>query len=74
MYANVETKDDYYNALGAKIKGASLFLCEEEGDIEKLPTSKVGIGSRAVVIPTGAIYMFGPSRRWIKYAGVSIMN
>ncbi len=73
MYTAVETKDDYYNTLGVKIKGASFYLCEEEGDITKLPT-KVGIGSRALVIPTGAIYMLGPSRKWIKYAGVSIMN
>lgn len=73
MYAVVETKDDYYNALGARIKGASFFLCEEAGDIAKLPT-KVGIGSRALVIPTGEIHMLGPSRKWIKYAGVSIMN
>ena len=41
MYVAVETKDDYYNALGAKIKGASFYLCEEESDINKLPV-KVG--------------------------------
>jgi hypothetical protein len=73
MISVVETKDDYYNALGAKIKGASFYLCEEEADVSSLPT-KVGIGSRALVIPTGSIYMLGPSKRWIKYAGVSIMN
>ena len=74
MYAAVDTKEDYYNALGAKIKGATFYLCEEEGDVAKLPTERIGVGSRALVIPTGAIYMLGPSRTWIKYAGVSIMN
>ena len=73
MYAAVDTKEDYYSALGAKIKGATFYLCEEEGDVNKLPKT-VGIGSRALVIPTGVIYMLGPSRKWIKYAGVSIMN
>lgn len=74
MYAAVDTKEDYYNALGAKIKGATFYLCENEDDVSKLPTDRVGIGSRALVIPTGSIYMLGPSRIWIKYAGVSIMN
>lgn len=73
MYAAVDTRDDYYNALGARIKGATFYLCEEEGDIQRLPKT-VGIGSRALVIPTGKIYMLGPSRNWLPYAGVSIMN
>ena len=74
MYAVVETKEDYYSNIGAIIKGASFFICEEAADVANLPTVKVGIGSRALVIPTGEIYMFGPSKKWIKYAGVSIMN
>ena len=76
MYSVVETRDDFYNALGARIKGATFYLCdsEDDADIEKLPTERIGIGSRALVIPTGHIYMLGPSRKWILYNGVSIMN
>lgn len=75
MYARINSEKNYINALGVEITGASYFLCDSEDDIASLPTSQyVGIGSRALVIPTGAIYMFSPSRKWIKYAGVSILN
>ena len=48
---------------------------DNEDDIKTLPvSSKVGIGSRALVIPTGNIYMFSPSKKWVKYSGVSILN
>jgi len=75
MYSAVEVKDNYINALGASIKGASFYICdgENDSDIEKLPKN-VGIGSRALVIQTGHIYMFGPSKKWSLYNGVSIMN
>ena len=75
MYAKLNSERNYINALGVEIIGASYFLCDSEKDIDSLPTSQqIGIGSRALVIPTGAIYMFSPSRKWMKYSGVSILN
>lgn len=75
MYTKLSTSNSYINELGTSITGASYFICdaEDDGDISDLPTN-VGIGSRALVIPTGHIYMLGPSRTWILYKGVSIMN
>lgn len=75
MYAKINSEKNYINGLGVEIIGASYFLCDNEDDIATLPaSSKVGIGSRALVIPTGNIYMFSPSKKWIKYSGVSILN
>lgn len=75
MYAKLNSEKNYINALGVEILGASYFICDSEDDVSTLPVSQsIGIGSRALVIPTGAIYMLGPSRTWIKYAGVSILN
>ena len=76
MFAKLDTKSNYINELGTSITGASYFLCdaEDDADIETLPTTKIGVGSRALVIPTGHIYMLGPSRTWVLYNGVSIMN
>lgn len=76
MYAKLDTKSNYINELGTNIVGASYFLCDadDDADISHLPTTKIGIGSKALVIPTGHIYMLGPSRTWVLYKGVSIMN
>ena len=75
MYAKLNSEKNYINNLGVEIIGASYFLCDNEEDVENLPTGKdVGIGSRALVIPTGNIYMLSPSKKWVKYSGVSILN
>jgi len=75
MYTVVETRDNYINGLGTIIKGASNFICDgdEAEVVAKLPKT-VGVGSRALFIESGHIYMFGPSRQWILYKGVSILN
>ena len=76
MFTKLDVKSNYINELGTSIVGASYFLCdaEDDADVATLPTTKVGVGSKALVIPTGHIYMLGPSRKWILYKGVSIMN
>lgn len=75
MYAKLNSEKNYINNLGVEIIGASYFLCDNEEDVANLPTGKdVGIGSRALVIPTGSIYMLSPSKKWVKYSGVSILN
>ncbi len=75
MYALVESKDSFINELGTKLKGASFYICDgdEEAVVAKLPKI-VGVGSRALFIESGHIYMFGPSKQWILYKGVSILN
>ena len=75
MYAKLNSEKNYIIGLVVDIIGASYFLCDNEDDVATLPVSaKVGIGSRALVIPTGSIYMFSPSKKWVKYSGVSILN
>ena len=75
MYAKLNSERNYINNLGVEIIGASYFLCDNEEDVANLPTGNdVGIGSRALVIPTGSIYMLSPSKKWVKYSGVSILN
>ena len=75
MYAKLNSEKNYINNLGVEIIGASYFLCDNEEDVANLPTKEdIGIGSRALVIPTGSIYMLSPSKKWVKYSGVSILN
>lgn len=84
MYAKISKENDFYTELGTHVKGVSYFLmdCEpitdESGailieDVDKLPTN-VGVGSKALHIQTALVYMFGPSKKWIKYNGSSILN
>lgn len=81
MYSRIEVKNSYTNELGGVITGASYYLCDAdptlEGvdpDVANLPTEDIGIGSKALCIVSGNIYILGPSRVWKKYKGVSIMN
>lgn len=74
MISRVSVENNTINDLGISVTGASYFICEEEGDVLHLPTDNIGIGSRALVIPTGQIYMLGGSRKWILYKGVSILE
>lgn len=75
MYSLIETSSNYIDVLGTTIKGASYYICDDESDIAKLPTNKsVGIGSRALCIESGAIFMLSPSRVWKKYKGVSMIH
>lgn len=74
MYFNLKEGKTYINELGMELKGVSNFLCEEEEDIKTLPIKDIGIGSRALVITTGHIYILGPSYKWLLYKGVSILE
>ena len=79
MYSRVEVKNDYSNELGVEVKGASYYISDAESvtaetaEKEEWPTN-IGVGSRMMVIATGHIYIFGPSKKWVLYQGVSIMN
>lgn len=76
MIARVSIEDSFYNAANIYVAGASQFICEDEEDVALLPpkSDKTAVGSRAMVISTGNIYILGPSRGWQKYKGVSIIE
>lgn len=61
------------SSYGVKIPGASSYICEGDDDIPNLPTTEV-IGSTCLVIPTGDVYILGPSRTWQLYKGISILG
>lgn len=66
-YYKVAQGDSFYNSHSQLTKGASQFLCEEVADVAKLPgADTLTPGSRAVVIPTGEVYVLGPTKGWIK--------
>ena len=75
-FARVSVEDSFYNTANIWVPGASQFLCEEEADIEKLPTepAKIAVGSIAMVIETGHIYIFGPSKKWLQYKGIAMVE
>lgn len=74
--ARVSLDEGFYNTAHMYVPGASQYICESEDDVAKLPKddAKVAVGSRAMVIPTGNVYIFGPSKTWIKYKGISIVE
>lgn len=71
MFKAVEEERPGIGHTGIIVLGATSFLCDSEEDIANLPVKGIGFGSKALIIPTGEIYLFGPSRTWIKYGGVS---
>ena len=75
-YARVKVEDSFYNTANMWVPGASQFICETEDDVEALPVdvNKIAIGSRAMVISTGHIYIFGPSKKWLQYKGIAMME
>ena len=76
MHALVSKQSSFYGELGGDIKGASYYICDaanDEDDVKNLPKT-VGIGSRALCIQTGHVYVFGPSKTWVLYKGVSVIN
>ena len=83
MWAIINREKDYVNSAGLKIEGASEFLCETTADIFEGPNcladyarknKDVGIGSSATIIETAEVYIYSPSRKWLKYGGVSVKN
>lgn len=83
MWAIVNREKDYTSGAGIKIEGAITFLCETVDDVLTGPnslteyakkTADVGIGSSATIIETAEVYIYGPSKKWLKYGGVSIKN
>lgn len=76
MYAKVKDGGITLNANGLTIYGSASFIAESPADLDILPTDEktAPSGSNCLVIPTGEVWMIGPSRKWIKYQGVSILG
>lgn len=83
MWARINKGKDFINSMGLKIEGASEFLCESVEDIFEGPNSleefakrdrETGIGSTATIISTAEVYVLSPSRKWMKYGGISVKN
>lgn len=72
--AKISQADSFYNSANIRVPGASQYLCDSEADVENLPLAKVAIGSRAMVIETGHIYILGPSKKWVQYKGIAMMD
>lgn len=75
-YARTNIEDSFYNTANVYVPGASQFLCEEEADVQNLPKDpmKIQVGSRALVIETGNTYIFGPSKKWLLFKGITMID
>ena len=54
-----------YKQDGEILYGIKEFLLDSEDDVKDLPTKKIHVGSMAMVIPTGAIYMLNGLSEWV---------
>lgn len=58
-----------YKQDGEILYGIKEFVLDSEDDIKDLPVHKVHIGSTALVIPTGNIYMLNGEKKWVVVGG-----
>lgn len=59
-----------YRQDGETLYGIKEFLLDSEDDVKNLPVDpKVHVGSTALIIPTGTLYMLNGSRQWIEVGG-----
>jgi hypothetical protein len=63
-----------YKQDGEILYGIKEFLLDSEDDVKDLPTKKIHVGSMAMVIPTGAIYILNGFSEWVKISGSSGSN
>ena len=64
-----------YRQDGETLYGIKEFILDSEDDIKNLPThNKVHVGSTALVIPTGALYMLNGSHKWVEVGGQGSVN
>lgn len=64
-----------YRQDGETLYGIKEFILDSEDDVKDLPThSKVHVGSTALVIPTGTLYMLNGSHEWVEVGGKGSVN
>ena len=57
-----------YKQDGETLYGIKEFILDSAADLNKLPTN-IKIGSSALIIPTGEVYMLNGSRKWVVVGG-----
>lgn len=50
---------------GKPVQGIYEYICDEEADVEKLPTAGAP-GSTAYVVETGDVYILNGLKKWVK--------
>ena len=55
-----------YKQDGEILYGIKEFLLDSEDDVKDLPTKKIHVGSMAMVIPTGSIYVLNGLSEWVE--------
>ena len=60
-----------YKQDGETLYGIKEFLLDTEGDVKDLPTKKIGVGSTAMVITSGNLYILNGSHQWVLFSSVS---
>lgn len=64
-----------YRQDGETLYGIKEFILDSEDDVKDLPThKKVHVGSTALVIPTGTLYMLNGSHEWVEVGGKGSVN
>jgi hypothetical protein len=64
-----------YRQDGETLYGIKEFILDSEDDVKDLPThKKVHVGSTALVIPTGTLYMLNGSHEWVEVGGKGVVN
>lgn len=59
-----------YRQDGETLYGIKEFLLDSEDDVKDLPAhNKVHVGSTALVIPTGTLYMLNSLHQWVEVGG-----
>lgn len=58
-----------YRQDGETIYGIKEFILDSVEDVKDLPTTKIRIGSTALVISSGDLYMFNGEGNWVAVGG-----
>ncbi len=59
-----------YKQDGETLYGIKEFIVDSAEEVQNLPTKKIGVGSTAIVISDGSIYIFNGSHKWVLFSHV----
>lgn len=60
-----------YKQDGETLYGIKEYLIDSKEDLKDLPTKKIKIGSTAVMIPDGILYILNSNYEWVEFGGFS---
>jgi hypothetical protein len=58
-----------YKQDGETVYGVKEFLLDTPQDLQSLPNADIRPGSSALIISTGALYMFNGDKQWVPLGG-----